>query len=123
MRAGVLVAIVFGLALVGCSSLNSSSSDGAPFEVSDSAVATDQVDLPRSYRFSPEVITVVPGTTVTWTNSDDFPHNVHLLDGSAVTKDLPIGESAAITFSEPGIIYYECSIHPQQMRGKIAVEE
>jgi plastocyanin len=35
--------------------------------------------------------------------------------------DLGIGESGTITFEEPGTIYYECAIHPQQMRGKILV--
>ena len=35
-------------------------------------VATDQVDLPPSYRFEPEVITVADGTTVTRTNHDNF---------------------------------------------------
>ncbi len=120
-----LVTLVFaaGLVLTGCSSPERSGSGGAPFEVHGSPVATDAVDLPPSYRFSPAVIAIASGTTVTWTNEDNFPHNVHLLDGSGVTKDLPIGDSASIRFSEPGVVYYQCSIHPQQMHGKIIVEE
>jgi plastocyanin len=86
-------------------------------------VRTDQVDLPKSYRFDPEVIEVEAGTTVTWTNRDDFPHNVHLLDGSDRTEDLPIGETASITFDEPGEVDYECSLHPQQMQGTVIVRE
>ena len=39
-----------------------------------------QVDLPRSYRFEPEAITVPDGTTVTWTNNDHFTHSVRLVD-------------------------------------------
>jgi plastocyanin len=84
-------------------------------------VATTDVELPRSYRFDPAVITITTGSTVTWTNEDDFPHNVHLLDGSDVTKDLPIGSSASIGFDDAGTVYYECSIHPQQMHGEILV--
>jgi plastocyanin len=38
-----------------------------------------------------------------------------------VTEALPIGETVAMTFDEPGEYYYECSIHPQQMKGKIVV--
>jgi plastocyanin len=64
---------------------------------------------------------VSAGTEVTWVNEDDFPHNVHLLDGTDSTHDLPIGDSVSITFDESGEHYYECSIHPQ-MRGKVVVE-
>ena len=84
-------------------------------------VRTDTVDLPKSYRFEPPAIEVDAGTTVTWTNNDDFPHNVTLLDGSEVTEELPIGESATITFDEPGEVPYECSLHPQQMQGRVLV--
>jgi plastocyanin len=96
-------------------------SGGPPFEVPGEPVKTNQVELPKSYKFSPAVIEIDAGTTVTWTNNDNFPHNVHLLDGSDRSVDLGIGESGTITFEEPGTIYYECAIHPQQMRGKILV--
>lgn len=93
----------------------------APFEVPGEPVQTNTVQLPKSYKFSPAVIEVDAGTKVTWTNNDNFPHNVHLLDGSDRTEPIGIGESASITFDEAGTIYYECSIHPQQMRGMINV--
>ncbi|MDQ3991053.1 MAG: plastocyanin/azurin family copper-binding protein [Actinomycetota bacterium] len=82
---------------------------------------TDRVELPKSYRFEPPVIEVAPGTTVTWTNRDDFPHNVHLLDGSDRTVDLPLGAAASLEFEEAGTFEYECSLHPQQMRGTVIV--
>jgi plastocyanin len=97
--------------------------EDAPFEVPGEPVATTEVSLPKSYRYEPAVIEIEAGDTVTWTNEDDFPHNVHLLDGSDRTADLPIGESGSITFQDSGTIYYECSIHPQQMHGKIIVKE
>jgi plastocyanin len=75
------------------------------------------VELPKSYRFDPPVIEVDPGTTVTWVNQDDFPHTVHLLDGSGVDKSLPVGESTSITFNDPGTIRYDCSLHPSRCRG------
>ena len=84
-------------------------------------VRTDTVELPKSYRFEPETIEVDAGTTVTWNNRDDFPHNVHLLDGSDRTEELPVGGSASITFDESGTIDYECSLHPQQMQGTVIV--
>ncbi|HEV2756542.1 MAG TPA: plastocyanin/azurin family copper-binding protein [Actinomycetota bacterium] len=97
------------------------SSEEAPFEISEEPVATTEVSLPKSYKFDPVAISIDAGDEVTWTNEDDFPHNVHLLDGSDVTEDLPIGESATIAFDEPGDYYYECSIHPDQMQGKVVV--
>ena len=87
---------------------------------SGSACRTNAVG-PKVYTFEPAVIEVEAGSTVTWTNRDDFPHNVHLLDGSDTTVDLPLGESAALTFDEPGTVEYECSLHPQQMQGSIIV--
>lgn len=102
-------------------SSNGSGEAEVPFEINDKPVATTDVDLPKSYKFNPVAISVDAGEEVTWTNNDDFPHNVHLLDGSGVTEDLPVGESVSMSFDEAGDYYYECSIHPQQMRGKIVV--
>ncbi len=108
-------AILLAVALIGCSD------GGSGAGVDEEPVRTETVDLPKSYRFEPPVIEVDQGATVTWTNNDDFPHNVHLLDGSDVTEELPVGGSATITFEEAGEIPYECSLHPQQMQGKVIV--
>jgi plastocyanin len=107
-----LVALALLVALASC---GGSGPEAAP-------VRTDTVDLPKSYRFEPEVIEVDRGTTVTWTNHDDFPHNVHLLDGSDREESLPVGGSATITFPDPGTVEYECSLHPQQMQGTVIVD-
>jgi plastocyanin len=102
-----------GLFIAGCSS-----GEGASTE----PVATTSVDLPKSYRFDPESILVDVGATVTWTNDDDFPHNVHLLDGSDRSVELPLGGTGSLTFDEAGTFDYECSLHPQQMQGTVTVE-
>jgi plastocyanin len=86
-------------------------------------VATDRVDLPRSYRFAPEVITVPVGTTVTWTNNDQFTHNVRLLDDGGEVLPMAPGETAAFTFTEPGEYRYECSLHPNDMTGVVIVTD
>jgi plastocyanin len=121
----VIGAVATTLLLSACGSRGGegSASDDAPFEVPGEPVATTEVSLPKSYRFEPAVIQIKAGDAVTWTNEDDFPHDVHLLNGSERTVDLPIGESGSITFDDPGTIYYECSIHPQQMHGKVIVRE
>jgi plastocyanin len=86
-------------------------------------VATDQVDLPPSYRFEPEVITVADGTTVTWTNRDNFTHNVRLLDDGGDTMEIGPGESVSFTFTGPGEHRYDCSFHPNDMTGMVIVTE
>jgi plastocyanin len=123
LTAMVIGAVATALLLSACGSSGgaASGSDDAPFEVPGEPVATTEVSLPKSYRFDPAAVEIEVGDTVTWANGDDFPHNVHLLDGSDRTVDLPIGESGSLTFQEAGTVYYECSIHPQQMQGKIVV--
>ena len=132
MKSLSLMVTVALLALVGCSSDGANTrasddseqaSDEVPFELDAAPVATTEVKVVKSYKFDPQVIEVAAGSEVTWTNEDDFPHNVHFLTGSNDTLDLPIGASARFTFGDAGDFYYECSIHPQQMRGKAIVND
>jgi plastocyanin len=88
---------------------------------SDDPVATNEVNMPRSYRFSPETIQVAAGTTVTWHNRDNFTHSVKLLDGSQPDQRVSPGESIQLTFAQPGTFDYECSLHPRDMRGTVIV--
>jgi plastocyanin len=103
-------AILFALLVAACSQ---TSTPAAP-------VATNQVDLPRSYRFAPEDITIPAGTEVTWTNNDNFTHSVRLLDSGEVHMMKP-GESVSLTFSNPGLFRYDCSLHPKDMHGSVLV--
>ena len=88
----------------------------------DGAVKTREVDLPKSYKFSPSVIQVEPGDVVTWTNHDDFPHTVRLKD-TGVDKPIKVGGTAEIPFEKPGTYRYDCSLHPTQMEGTVIVGE
>jgi plastocyanin len=83
-------------------------------------VATNQVDLPRSYKFAPADITVPTGTTVTWTNNDNFTHTVRLLD-SGEDQMLRPGETVTHVFTDPGLFRYDCSLHPKDMKGSVLV--
>ena len=126
MKRTWLLAAIAVLTLVGCSSGGTEvsaagGSEEVPFELDAAPVETTEVLAVKSYKFDPQVIEVQVGSEVTWTNEDDFPHNVHFLTGSDETYDLPMGESASVTFDEAGDYYYECSLHPQQMRAKVIV--
>lgn len=92
-----------------------------PATTSAGPVATDHVDLPRSYLFSPADITVARGTKVTWTNSDQFTHSVRLIDGGQMVGELRPGESVSFTFATAGTFRYECTFHPQNMKGTVLV--
>ena len=86
-------------------------------------VATNEVDLPPSYKFVPEAITVPAGTEVTWTNNDNFTHSVRLLDDGNVVLTMKPGESVSFTFDEPGLHSYDCSFHATDMKGTVLVTE
>jgi len=83
-------------------------------------VATNRVSLAKSYRFDPGVITINAGTSVTWTNNDNFTHSVRLLDNGEVQMMKP-GESVSLTFATPGLFRYDCSLHPRDMHGSVLV--
>jgi plastocyanin len=108
----VLVGWLLAVGLAGCAA--GGSSDGSP-------VATTTVDLPKSYRFAPAAITVEVGSTVTWTNNDNFSHNVDLADDAGEPLAMAPGESVSHVFEAAGTFAYVCSLHPADMTGTVIV--
>lgn len=74
-----------------------------------------------NFTFKAPVVTVKPGTTVTWTNGDDIPHTVVSKDGVFKSKVLDTGDRFSFTFAKPGQFGYFCSLHPH-MTGTIIVK-
>ncbi|MGN6058122.1 MAG: cupredoxin domain-containing protein [Sphingomicrobium sp.] len=74
-----------------------------------------------NFTFKSPIVTVKPGTTVTWTNGDDIPHTVVSKDGVFKSKVLDSGDKFSFTFAKPGQFGYFCSIHPH-MTGTIIVK-
>lgn len=89
-------------------------------EISASEPASVEIAI-ASYAFGPDSITVAPGTTVTWVNRDDVPHNVVAADGSFRSAALDTGESFSITFQAAGSFTYFCALHPH-MTGQVVVQ-
>ena len=87
---------------------------------SSAPVATTTVQMAKSYRFDPKVITIRAGDTVTWTNNDNFTHTVKV-DGQEDHK-VDRGDSVAIAFAKPGTYHYVCTLHSQDMSGEVVVE-
>jgi plastocyanin len=74
-----------------------------------------------NFTFKQPVVTVKPGTTVTWANGDDIPHTVVSKDGVFKSKVLDTGDRFSFTFAKPGQFGYFCSLHPH-MTGTIIVK-
>jgi plastocyanin len=92
---------------------------GAPAPASNSPAHTDQVQI-TNFAFAPAVITVVAGTTVTWTNEDTTQHDVYAPPVGLQSPVLNQNDSYTHTFSSPGRYPYICSIHPF-MHGTVVV--
>ena len=84
-----------------------------------SSTATAEVTI-DNFSFRPQTITVVVGTTVTWTNRDDIPHTVVSDDGVFKSKARDTDEQFSYTFDKAGTYPYHCSIHPK-MTGQVVV--
>ena len=86
------------------------------------AEATDKVAV-KDFQFGPKAITVKAGTTVTWTNEDDFDHSVEIdsLDLSGA-KFGPQTMPTSFThqFDTPGTYSYLCGVH-NSMTGSVIV--
>jgi len=111
IKAGIRVAAAFGGALL----------VAAATFAARSAPATDaEVDIDQ-FTFTPQRITVKPGTTVTWTNDDDDSHTVASSSKLFKSKALDTGDKFSFTFTTPGTYAYVCSVHPY-MTGAVVVE-
>ena len=74
-----------------------------------------------NFVFGPQALTVLVGTTVTWTNHDDIPHTVVSTDGVFKSKVRDTDEKFSYTFTKPGTYPYYCSVHPK-MTGTVVVK-
>ena len=89
-------------------------------DTAKAAPATAAVQI-ANFTFKSPVLTVKPGTTVTWTNADDIPHTVVSKDGLFKSKVLESGDRFSFTFAKAGQFGYFCSIHPH-MTGTVIVK-
>ena len=87
----------------------------APLNAADASIVKI-----ANFTFEPQTLIVKAGTTVTFENEDDIPHQVVATDGAFRSKALDTGDTYAFTFTEPGEIAYFCSLHPH-MQGTITV--
>ena len=82
--------------------------------------------MPISYHniaIAPDTIKVKVGSTIKWTNFDNIDHNVTSEEGPQKFASKDFGEKGTFEVKalKPGVIHYECTIHPASMNGTIEV--
>jgi plastocyanin len=77
----------------------------------------------QNISIAPDTVKVKVGSTIIWTNMDSVEHNVTSQGGPQQFASRTFGEgrSYAIRALKPGVIHYECTIHPTSMNGTIDV--
>lgn len=86
--------------------------------------ATPQPDLVHviieDLAFKPDEIEISAGTTVRWTNRDDFQHTVRSKDELFDSGIMEHGDTFEYTFDGAGVFDYICALHPS-MKGRVTV--
>jgi plastocyanin len=77
----------------------------------------------RNIAINPDTVKVKVGSTIKWTNYDSVEHNVTSEGGPQQFASKTFGEGATfqVIASKPGVIHYQCTIHPASMNGTIVV--
>jgi plastocyanin len=72
---------------------------------------------------APDTVKVKVGSTIKWTNQDAVEHNVTSEGGPQkfASKDFSENGTFELKVTKPGVIHYECTIHPASMNGTIEV--
>jgi plastocyanin len=86
----------------------------------DSGATDARAIVIDNFSFGPAMAFVPAGTTITWTNRDDVPHNVVSTAHEFKSPVLDTAEQFSYRFDTPGTYKYFCSIHPK-MTGQIVV--
>ena|SRR5271165_1572045 len=94
-----------------------SPSSSAPIQSGTVAIAYKNIAI------NPDTVRVRVGTTLKWTNYDSVEHNVTSQSGPQqfASKDFGEGATFEIKALKPGVIHYQCTIHPASMNGTIEV--
>jgi len=108
-----LLSVGLGALIVGVPGLAcGSSSNGSKSSATDVAMA--------DFSFTPKLITVKVGQTVTWTNQGQTQHTVKG-PGFFSPRALDHGQKFSHRFSRRGRFNYLCTLHPALMRGTVVV--
>jgi plastocyanin len=85
--------------------------------------ATDVAVVQKGRMFSTAALTIPQGSTVRFTNEDEFPHQLNIAGPEMhLVSDLQEpGAVIPVQFAQPGLFTVRCGIHPR-MRLTLTVE-
>jgi len=86
----------------------------------DTNASTGHDVVVDNFSFTPGATAVPVGTTVTWTNRDDVPHNIVSTEQRFKSPVLDTDQRFSHRFNEAGAYRYFCGLHPK-MTGRIVV--
>jgi plastocyanin len=127
----ILACLALGLVAGGCGG-DDDNGDGGGGGASQSAEAAGggggtQVSM-QNVQFDPKDLTVKAGETITFTNEESIPHDVHKTSGpgddfaSGPSGGMQEGDSFDLTLDKPGKYEYVCDVHAPGMAGTITVK-
>jgi plastocyanin len=82
----------------------------------------------ENIQFSPKDVTVKAGETITFTNKESIPHDVHKTSGpgddfsSGDSGGMQQGDTFELKLDQPGTYEYVCNVHAPGMTGTITVK-
>jgi plastocyanin len=117
----LLACLALGLAAAGCGG-------GDDKQPADSGKGGGTQVSMANVQFSPKDVTVKAGQTVTFTNKESVPHDVHKTSGpgedfaSGPTGGMQKGDTFELALDTPGKYTYVCNVHAPGMAGTITVK-
>ena len=82
----------------------------------------------KNIQFNPIDVTVKPGQTITFTNDESIPHDVHKESGpgadfaSGPDGGMQQGDTFELKLDKPGTYKYVCHVHAPGMAGTITIK-
>jgi plastocyanin len=89
--------------------------------MASAAAAADHQVVIEGMAFTPKVVSVRPGDTVTWVNKDMFVHNVTAAAAGIKSGDLKPGQTWRHTVRQGETFDYLCTLHPV-MTGQVEMK-
>ena len=132
LTALILACLALGLAACGGGddsggSSSAGSSTGQSSGGGSSSAGGTNVSL-KNIQFNPKDLTVKAGQTITFTNDESVPHDVHKESGpggdfsSGPDGGLQQGDTFKLKLDKPGTYKYVCHVHAPGMSGTITVK-
>ena len=118
-RFSIGIAILFAILTISSSCTKDSMYSMGNDKGSSGSPGTNEVWI-QGMAFSPSVITVAAGTTITWTNKATIDHTVTSDTGLFDSGDIGSNGTFSFKFTTAGSYPYHCAIHPS-MKAKVVV--